>query len=93
MMHKFKRIVSVKVVSEGTLSLDFDDGVTRIVDLKPIMFGSMFEALKDQCYFEKVCLDEEVGTVVWPNGADFDPDTLYDWEQNRRALSRQLSAT
>jgi len=29
--------------------------------------------------FRQVRLDPEVHTVVWPNGADFDPATLHDW--------------
>jgi hypothetical protein len=26
-----------------------------------------------------VRLDEEAHTLVWPNGADFDPAMLHDW--------------
>ncbi len=27
--------------------------------------------------FAQVQLDDELGTIVWPNGADFDPDVLH----------------
>ena len=29
--------------------------------------------------FNQVSIDSEVKILVWPNGADFDPDTLHDW--------------
>lgn len=34
----------------------------------------------------RVQLDGEAGTVVWPNGADFDPATLHDWEEQGPAM-------
>jgi hypothetical protein len=33
--------------------------------------------LKDPSYFRQVRAHPESGTVVWPNGADLDPDVLY----------------
>lgn len=36
--------------------------------------GSGKEAL-----FRQVAIDPEAPTLVWPNGADFDPKALYDW--------------
>jgi hypothetical protein len=33
-----------------------------------------------------VRIDSEVNTLVWPNGADFDPATLHDWPENVAAL-------
>jgi hypothetical protein len=29
--------------------------------------------------FNQVRIDPEVHTLVWPNGADFDPAMLHDW--------------
>jgi len=34
-------------------------------------------ALRDPALFARVEVDAEAGTIVWPNGADLDPDVLY----------------
>ena len=45
-----------------------------------IAFGSrsMFEPLRDVGYFARVTVDAELGTIVWPNGADVAPDVLHE---------------
>jgi hypothetical protein len=38
----------------------------------------VFEPLRqDQQLFRQVRVDPELGTIVWPNGADMDPDVLH----------------
>jgi hypothetical protein len=59
------------------LRLEFDDGTTRDVDLEDELRGPVFEPLRDPRLFRQVRVDEELGTIVWPNGADMDPDVLY----------------
>jgi hypothetical protein len=39
--------------------------------------------------FRQVRVDPEVRTVVWPNGADFDPATLRDWPAHADAFARK----
>jgi hypothetical protein len=39
----------------------------------------MFEPLRhDPQLFQRVRVDEVLGTIVWPNGADLDPDVLHN---------------
>ena len=71
------RIVDVEPLHDYTLRLDFSDGTSREIDLEPELWGPMFEPLRDVTEFRKVAVDRELGTIVWPNGADLDPDVLH----------------
>jgi hypothetical protein len=59
--------------------LQFEDntaGVINIADLIP--FTGVFAPLQDEIYFRQLHVNPELGTICWPNGADLDPDVLYD---------------
>jgi Protein of unknown function (DUF2442) len=56
----------------------FADGEVRDVDIEPLLDGPVFEPLQDPVEFGKVSVDPETRTIAWPNGADLDPDVLYD---------------
>jgi hypothetical protein len=73
-----KDIVAVEPVADYRLRLRFEDGTEGVVDLKvQLSFQGVFAPLADPAYFAQVRIDPELGTVVWPNGADLDPDVLY----------------
>ncbi|HET8527469.1 MAG TPA: DUF2442 domain-containing protein [Gaiellaceae bacterium] len=55
----------------------FVDGEVRDVDIEPLLGGSVFAALRDPVLFAQVEVDDFAETIVWPNGADLDPDVLY----------------
>ena len=55
----------------------FADGEVRDVDIEPLLGGPLFAPLRDPAAFAQVEVDEFAETVVWPNGADLDPDVLY----------------
>lgn len=70
-------ITSVEVLGHYRLRLGFSDDSSREVDLTGELHGPVFEPLTDPDFFAKVRVDPELGTVVWPNGADLDPLVLH----------------
>ena len=70
-------VVSVIVLEPYRLQLTFDDGLTKVVDLRPLLYGPVFEPLLDPECFAAVQLDPVLGTIVWPNSADLSPEFLY----------------
>ena len=71
-------VKDVAYVSEYKLLLTFEDGVVKLVDLKPYLDGEIFEPLKDIDYFKTVRVNPDIDTIVWDNDADMSPDFLYD---------------
>jgi hypothetical protein len=72
------RICTVEPLEGFVLRLGFDDGTVREIDVAPELWGPVFEPLRvDPQLFRQVRVDEELGTIVWPNGADLDPDVLH----------------
>jgi hypothetical protein len=57
--------------------MEFEDGTSGEVDLSQEEWSGVFSPLADPGYFGQVRLDDELGTIVWPNGADFAPETLH----------------
>ncbi len=88
-MVDFVRVTSVEVLGHYRLRLGFSDGSSRDVDLTGELHGPVFEALADPGFFAQVRVDDELGTVVWPNGADLDPLVLHgDFEPASRLAHR-----
>lgn len=71
------RIRGVETLGGFRVRLALTDGSSRDIDLGPYLNGPVFEAIRaDPAAFRAVHVDEELGTIVWPNGADIDPDVL-----------------
>ena len=71
-------VQSVTVLEKFHVRLEFSDGVQKVVDLDPLLRGPIFEPLRaNPDLFLTVRVDDELGTIVWANGADMDPDVLY----------------
>ncbi len=69
-------LTAVRHLGAHRLWVQFDDGAQGVVDLAEALWGPVFEPLQDPAYFALVTLDAELGTVVWPNGADLAPEAL-----------------
>jgi hypothetical protein len=71
-------VVDARLLGRYVLEVTFADGAVRIIDLEPLLTGPMFEPLaRDYDLFCQLRADAEAGTIVWPNGADISPRTLY----------------
>jgi len=87
MTHPIFRVVDFRVLSPYTLEVAFDDEKKTTVNFLPVLAGELFGPLRDLTLFNQVQIDPEVHTLVWPNGADFDPATLHDWPKYVDALT------
>ena len=86
MDHPIYRVVGFEIVAPYTLRVRFDDHTAQTIDFRPVLSGELYAPLGDVNLFNRVRIDPEVHTLVWPNGADFDPATLHDWPQQAQAL-------
>ncbi|MDA1276373.1 MAG: DUF2442 domain-containing protein [Verrucomicrobia bacterium] len=92
MKHDFARVTSFEPLGDYTLRVCFADGTSQDIDFRPVLTGEFFEHLRDPNIFSQVRIDPEIGTLVWPNGADFDPDMLHDWDKLKDEFQSQVSA-
>ena len=73
------RVKAVRVVGPFRIEQDFTDGTRGSIDMTQWILprGGVFTALHEPDEFARVSVDHGAGTIVWPNGADIDPDVLY----------------
>jgi hypothetical protein len=81
MGHPIHRVEAFEQVGPYTLRVKFADGSEQTINFQPVLEGELYGPLRNRSVFSQVRLDPEVHTLVWPNGADFDPATLHDWPQ------------
>lgn len=87
MKHPIYQVRGVEVVGPYTLRVQFTDNTEQVINLKPVLAGELYGPLLDPQLFSQVSIDPEVKTIVWPNGADFDPATLHDWPTYQEAFA------
>jgi hypothetical protein len=83
------RVTEARHAGSYRVWLRFADGLSG-VDLERELWGPIFVPLKDLAEFAKVRCEPELGTIVWPNGADFAPEFLHD--ELKSALSAANAA-
>ena len=86
MIHPIYRVVDFEIVAPYTLRVHFDDATDQTINFGPVLAGEVYAPLRDVTLFNLVSIDSEVHTLVWPNGADFDPATLHDWPHHEKEL-------
>ncbi len=74
----FLHVTRVRPIDGYRLEVEFNDSMVKEVDLTDVLYGDVFEPLKDIDTFKQVAVDVETNTIAWPNGADFAPEFLYE---------------
>jgi len=90
--HPIVRVQAFEFAGPYALRISFDDGSIQIIDFEPVLAGELYGPLRDPELFRAVRIDPEAHTLVWPNGADFDPATLFDWPAHAEAFARRARA-
>ncbi|MCW5850473.1 MAG: DUF2442 domain-containing protein [Anaerolineae bacterium] len=87
----FLHVVDVSYLDSYKLRLTFNNGVVKNVDLTDELYGEVFAPLRDIELFRQVVVNHDIGTIEWPNGADFAPEFLYEAgvevKSSRRAIA------
>ena len=91
MSHPIYKVCSFKIVAPYTVQVEFDDRTMQTINFRPILAGELYGPLRELSVFNQVKVDSEVHTLVWPNGADFDPATLHDWPKYSKALAERAA--
>jgi hypothetical protein len=80
-MGSYVHITSVSALEGYCLAFQFDDGTKREIDFEPMLIGPLFGQLRDLSLFRQAKVNNDTGTVEWPNGADYSPIVLYGWAE------------
>ena len=78
-------VTEVRPLENRNLDLTFADGLHAVVAMDSVIecYSGVFAALMDDSFFRQVRVDRELGTIVWPNGADVCPDVLYSFASGK----------
>ena len=92
MYHKLYSVTDFQRAGDYTLVVRFDDGTEQVIDFEPVLYGELWGRLRDATLFEQVYIDPIAHTLAWPNGADFDPETLRNWPDDRDELAERAKS-
>jgi hypothetical protein len=71
-------VQNFKYLKDYLVEIEFSNGEIRVVDFSPILTNAPGDVgdILTKGLFPKAALED--GTLLWPNGVDFDPDGLYE---------------
>jgi hypothetical protein len=87
MYHKLYKVTACAIIADYTIRVAFNDGTEQVINFAPVLHGAMWGPLRDLTLFNQVPIDPIARTLSWPNGADFDPETLRNWPEYKDELT------
>ena len=77
-MSEILKITAARPLEPYALDVVFSDGTEKRVNIEPLLWGPVFEPVRDPEHFKQVYVDDVLKTVAWPSGADLAPEALYE---------------
>lgn len=90
--HKLYRVTHFTPIENFKLLVRFDDDTEQVIDFEPVLYGEIWGPLRDPAFFNRVSIDPVAHTLTWPNGADFDPETLRNWPDYSEELAKRAKS-
>ncbi len=87
----FIEVLDAKYLGDYKISLIFNTGESKIVDLSEELIGKIFEPLKDKSFFQSFNI--KYNTIEWSNGADFAPEFLLELSKMQEFNNSKRSIT
>ena len=81
-MDEIIHVTAAVAIADHRLWLRFEDGTEGEIDFPGRPWAGIFTPLENPNFFSQVKVDTQLGIIVWPNGADVAPETLYRWVVN-----------
>jgi hypothetical protein len=89
MYHKLYHVTDFELREDYSIAVRFNDGTEQVIDFEPVLHGELWGPLRDPKLFNRVTIDPIAHTLSWPNGADFDPETLRNWPDYEDELTER----
>lgn len=89
MYHGLYRVTRFEILHDYVLRVYFDDGSDQVINFEPVLHGEVWGPLGKLEFFNQVSIDPIAHTLTWPNGADFDPETLRHWGEYKDELAER----
>jgi len=68
-------VIDIHPIAARELAVSFADGLSGVIRIERSFCTGVFEPLRDDGMVERAQVDN--GVVVWQNGLDLAPDTMY----------------
>ena len=91
-MKKLPEIVEAKWLKGYCVQVTFNNLQKGIIDLEKYVGKGIFKELKNIEKFKRLKVDAELGTIIWPNGADIAPEVLYQEALSSKSSKRLSEA-
>ncbi len=77
-------VIKAEYLAEYKISVLFNTGEKKEIDLSDSLIGPVFQPLKNPEYFKTFKIN--FNTIEWENGADFAPEYLYQLDRTETPL-------